>query len=322
MKPRTFVWASLLLAAHVSAVAAAPQRVAIAGINNFWRVDDTISTGGTITSREMAVPELKRRGIRTVINLAGGADDVYGNINVPAGGRISVGGSTQANFFGNITQNGIVSIAPGSTASFFGNVSGTGTFALAGSAEFLGAISPGNSPGVMNVTGSATLYNTATLQIELAGIALGTQYDQLNASGPFALSGILTVSLIGGFTPAAGNSFDILNWGSRIGTFSAIQLPALASGLHWDTTQLYSTGVLSVTASGDFNNDGRTNAADYVTWRKTDGTQNGYAAWRENFSLSSSSAESLRDASAAPEPAALILVLITLALSTLSRPRR
>jgi protein tyrosine phosphatase (PTP) superfamily phosphohydrolase (DUF442 family) len=74
MNPRTLVWASLAVAAHISVAAAAPQRVAIAGINNFWRVDDTISTGGTITSREMAVPELKRRGIRSVINLAGGAD--------------------------------------------------------------------------------------------------------------------------------------------------------------------------------------------------------------------------------------------------------
>ena len=74
MKPRTLVWASLAVAAHISVAAAAPQRVAIAGINNFWQVDDTISTGGTITSREMAIPELKRRGIRSVINLAGGAE--------------------------------------------------------------------------------------------------------------------------------------------------------------------------------------------------------------------------------------------------------
>ena len=50
------------------------QKVTIAGVNNFWRVDNTVSTGGTITSRDMAVPALKGRGIRTVINLAGGAD--------------------------------------------------------------------------------------------------------------------------------------------------------------------------------------------------------------------------------------------------------
>ena len=50
------------------------QRITVPGVNNFWRVDKTVSTGGSITSREMAVPALKRRGIRTVIDLAGGAD--------------------------------------------------------------------------------------------------------------------------------------------------------------------------------------------------------------------------------------------------------
>jgi protein tyrosine phosphatase (PTP) superfamily phosphohydrolase (DUF442 family) len=67
---------TFMLVAVVAATGSAQtiQRVTIAGINNFWRVDDTVSTGGTITSREMAVPELKRRGIRSVINLAGGAE--------------------------------------------------------------------------------------------------------------------------------------------------------------------------------------------------------------------------------------------------------
>src|SRR5215468_6714045 len=68
--------AAMVLVAGVAATGSAQtiQRAKIAGINNFWRVDDTVSTGGTITSRAMAVPELKRRGIRSVINLAGGAD--------------------------------------------------------------------------------------------------------------------------------------------------------------------------------------------------------------------------------------------------------
>ena len=57
-----------------SSAAQGIQKVAIAGINNFWRVDSVVSTGGTITSREMAIPMLKQRGIKTVINLAGGAD--------------------------------------------------------------------------------------------------------------------------------------------------------------------------------------------------------------------------------------------------------
>jgi protein tyrosine phosphatase (PTP) superfamily phosphohydrolase (DUF442 family) len=59
---------------HVSVAAAQPQRIAVTGINNYWRVDDSVSTGGTITSRETAIPMLKQRGIKTVINLAGGAE--------------------------------------------------------------------------------------------------------------------------------------------------------------------------------------------------------------------------------------------------------
>jgi protein tyrosine phosphatase (PTP) superfamily phosphohydrolase (DUF442 family) len=48
------------------------KRLMVPGINNFWFVDKTVSTGGSITSREMAMPALKRRGIKTVIDLAGG----------------------------------------------------------------------------------------------------------------------------------------------------------------------------------------------------------------------------------------------------------
>jgi protein tyrosine phosphatase (PTP) superfamily phosphohydrolase (DUF442 family) len=62
------------------------QKVTIPGINNFWRVDNTVSTGGTITSRETAVPALKRRGIRTVINLAGGAEAEAERMAVEAAG--------------------------------------------------------------------------------------------------------------------------------------------------------------------------------------------------------------------------------------------
>src|SRR5437667_4110045 len=49
------------------------KRLTVPGINNFWFVDKTVSTGGSITSREMAMPALKKRGIKTVIDLAGGA---------------------------------------------------------------------------------------------------------------------------------------------------------------------------------------------------------------------------------------------------------
>jgi hypothetical protein len=48
------------------------------------------------------------------------------------------------------------------------------------------------------------------------------------------------------------------------GLFSTLQLPTLTGALGWNTSQLYSTGVLSVipTVHGDFNRDGQVTAAD------------------------------------------------------------
>jgi hypothetical protein len=53
--------------------------------------------------------------------------------------------------------------------------------------------------------------------------------------------------------------------------------------------------------------DGKVDAADYVVWRKTIGTQAGYDTWRTNFGRTggSGSGSSL---SAVPEPASLLLL--------------
>ena len=90
MKRRTWLCVAVAAVLHASLAAQAPpthpERVAIAGINNFWRVDDAISTGGTITARETAIPALKKRGIKTVINLAGGPDADAERMAVEAAG--------------------------------------------------------------------------------------------------------------------------------------------------------------------------------------------------------------------------------------------
>ena len=57
-----------------TAAAQAPKRLNLPGINNSWRVNKDVVTGGTIMMRDTAIPALKRQGVKTVINLAGGAD--------------------------------------------------------------------------------------------------------------------------------------------------------------------------------------------------------------------------------------------------------
>src|SRR2546423_770392 len=70
---RYFLFAILLML-PVAAAAQAPKRLDLPGINNSWRVNKSILTGGTIMMRDVAIPALKRQGVKTVINLAGSAD--------------------------------------------------------------------------------------------------------------------------------------------------------------------------------------------------------------------------------------------------------
>jgi hypothetical protein len=55
---------------------------------------------------------------------------------------------------------------------------------------------------------------------------------------------------------------------------------------------------------GDFNGDGRVNAADYVVWRKTDGSPAGYQTWRTNFGRQQ--AGSGLSLAAVPEPGTFV----------------
>jgi hypothetical protein len=93
-----------------------------------------------------------------------------------------------------------------------------------------------------------TLQNNDLLAIEVS--ALGGTGDKLRlgADGLGVLSiasGVsLDISNLSGGSFAPGQSFDIMDFGSVSGTFANISLPGGAA--LWDTTQLYTTGVISV----------------------------------------------------------------------------
>jgi hypothetical protein len=72
--------------------------------------------------------------------------------------------------------------------------------------------------------------------------------------------------------------------------------------------------VLAIPAStlpGDFNLDGTVDAADYVAWRKNDGSQEGYNTWRTNFGRTAGggSGDSTGSSNAVPEPSWMALLL-------------
>src|SRR5262249_8619192 len=89
----------------------------------------------------------------------------------------------------------------------------------------------------------------------------------LLVNGSFQADGSLEVSLINGFKPAVGNSFELIDCAILDGQFGTLKLPVLGGRLLWNTSQLYgaSSATISVLATyyaGDFNCDSFVNITD------------------------------------------------------------
>ena len=74
---------------------------------------------------------------------------------------------------------------------------------------------------------------------------------------------------------------------------------------------------------GDFNHDGTVDAADYVVWRKSDGTQAGYDTWRTHFGQTAGNGAALLSAhplsATVPEPSVFVLLAVGLVCLTVGR---
>jgi hypothetical protein len=228
--------------------------------------------------------------------------------------------STPNNALKPFINNGVVQgTSAARRLTLSGYVKGVGTF---DNVNFTGTLSPGFSPTILSV-GNIALSPASTLVMELGGTTPGTDYDQIISSGALAFDGTLQVALINGFSPTAGQSFNLFDWASLSGTFDMLELPALA-GLTWNTSQLYTTGVLSLSAllAGDYNLNGTVDAADYVVWRNNPGEfpTNAYTTWRANYGQTAGSAIIAPNA-AVPEPSTTVMLLSVAAALRLRRRR-
>ena len=91
-----------------------------------------------------------------------------------------------------------------------------------------GHISPGNSPGLITVTGNFTMESGASYKCELKNLTgAGTGHDQIDVSGDVSLDGTLDI-VLDGYTPSDNDLFDVIAYdGTLTGTFSSVSgLPA------------------------------------------------------------------------------------------------
>jgi hypothetical protein len=116
------------------------------------------------------------------------------------------------------------------------------------------------SGGTLELNGNVTVlptgnFDSGRMTMESGGsitIQLNAQVESENyvITQPYSDdSGTLVISLQTGFEPAVGDQFPIMDTSpelGNLGTFATLDLPPLPAGEQWDTSQLYTTGVLSV----------------------------------------------------------------------------
>jgi fibronectin-binding autotransporter adhesin len=205
----------------------------------------------------------------------------------------------------------------GVTIGAVGTLGGTGS--IAGTISNSGKIAPGNSVGTLTATGNVTMNGGSHLEIELNGASA----DKLVVGGNLNLSNVESLDVIG---TGQGLSWVIATYtGTRTGTFEnvtsgySVSYGAATNGQI--TLNKAPSGV-----NGDYNNDGKVDADDYITWRKNNGTNNAlvndnglgtpvgqaqYTLWRSNYGKPPGSGTgALGDGSTVPEPGTMLLLLL------------
>jgi T5SS/PEP-CTERM-associated repeat protein len=89
-----------------------------------------------------------------------------------------------------------------------------------------------DSPTVTNISGNFNQAGPGKLKIDISGNS-SSQYDNLAVSGTATLAGSLSVKLKNDFSPAPGDSFDVLTAEVISGDFANYHFPTLPDGLGW-----------------------------------------------------------------------------------------
>jgi hypothetical protein len=271
-------------------------------------------------------------------------DAVSGNAKISVLGSGDVGGVAGSHQFQvpvALADNTVVTVGTGSSLAFNNQIdlggrqltlSGTNAInhSVVDSVGGGSIVMNGGSLGTAGNTGigSSLALNGTSLEIDLRGSAGGVTSDQFNVAGSASLSGnvVVDVELINGYDPS-GN-VPILTTTGGI-TSSNLTLSLSGSG----ASQFTGIGIVgknlvllaAASQTGDYNQDGVVDAADYTVWRDKLGTNGSlpndpiggtigaaqYQQWKANFGAGGAGAV----ATAVPEPTtACFLLFCTLIL--------
>ena len=201
--------------------------------NSYVRVGNLVNAG-TIANNNTATFYFDR------------ADAVYTN----QGSIVANSGSIAFNDFASfeniagatIQASGGIVYLDGDVFTNRGIMTGDGGYVFSGGAQLIneGMISPGDSPGILSVTGNGSFTSSSELLIEIGGTVQGVEYDFLNFSGSAMLDGSLAIDLINGYSPMQSDVFTFLSAGSIAGAFDNALSEVVFAGGKFDVT--YNSG--------------------------------------------------------------------------------
>jgi T5SS/PEP-CTERM-associated repeat protein len=230
-----------------------------------------------------------------------------------------IGKRLRVGFFGRglleIRSGGKVSARDGAVIGSLGILRSRDRFT--GNVENWGTAAPGNSTGTLTIEGDYTQMDTGRLEIELSSTM---SFDKLAVTGQATLGGTLDIILLDGFMPSPSDSFEFLTAASFTGAFDNIMVRTAAGPagmfelIPTPMGLILSNFQAAIGLTGDFNNDGKVDAADYVAWRNGLGsayTPAHYDNWRANFGRTAGVASGTHGT--IPEPTAPWMFLMGLA---------
>ena len=201
-----------------------------------------------------------------------------------------------------------------------------------------GRLQIGASPGNASVGANFEQASTGVAEFEIGGVSL-RNFDQLEVTDDATLGGTLELSLINGFIPEPGDTFQIITADAITGTFDTLLGADLGNGLMFEIFYSATDVVLEVTGSllaGDLNKDGFVGVDDLnlvlLNWNQTippgdpmaDPTGDNFVGVDDlNIVLVNwSNGTPPNDAAAIPEPVGVAYLLTGLALGLTKRGRR
>ncbi len=208
---------------------------------------DTAATGVAL-SGVVSNGSLTKTGTG-VLSLNSSTGNTYtgGTVLSTSAGTLNVNNSS-----GSGTGAGTVSIGGTSTSN---RSTLSGNFTIAGATSDTGVLSPGNGAtrngvgdiGTANFASSFSLSSNSVVTLELAS---SFSSDEVNVGGLLTLGGsIFNVTTIGGYQAVAGDTFDLVDWGTLGGTATiSIAGATLADPVNtsWDTSSFLVDGTIRV----------------------------------------------------------------------------